>query len=262
MEMMRTLFYSIHLLKLSITGELICDFQQFKRLWSRNLETFSKKPSKHEDENVLVSIIVPTRNEERNLSKLLKSLSASWYRNIEVIVADYKSRDRTREVARRYNAKVIDIDKPGVGYASFVATHHARGDIIIRTDADTVFPPHIILDTVKAFKDDARVLVYHVGHFYYDGDVIDNLMAFLYDKYWRKPWNTTGHFIAFRREIIKKVNFNPYLKYDDDWDFGKRVKESYGDQVFLFNRYDTVLTSSRRVRKTGRLKYVLGIRIR
>lgn len=262
MEITSTSFYFSYLIKLGITGELIHDLLEFKRLWRVNLETFSKKTSRDEDEDILVSIIIPTKNEERTLSKLLKSLSYSWYRNIEVIVADYESRDRTREVAKRYKAKVVNIDKPGVGYATFVATHYAKGDIIIRTDADTVFPPHIVLNTVKAFKNNTRVMVYHVGHFYYDGDIFDNLMAFLYDKYWRKPWNTTGHFIAFRKEIIKKVNFNPYLKYDDDWDFGKRMKEAYGDQVFLFKRYDTVFTSSRRIRKTSRLKYIFGIRIR
>lgn len=214
------------------------------------------------DQWILVSIIVPTRNEEKRLAMLLKALQRSWYRNLEIIVADYNSEDRTREVAKMYGARVIDIDKPGVGYATYVATQYARGEILIRTDADTIIPPHIIPNTIKAFKDKKGLLVYHVGHFYYNGDIIDNLMAFLYDKYWRRAWSTTGHFIAFKKEVLEKVNFNPKLKYDDDWDFGKRVYKVFGEHVFYFNRFDIVFTSARRIMKTGKLRYMLGYRIR
>lgn len=263
MEIKRAFSYVTDLIRIGVTGKLVYDFQEFKMLWRENLKTFSQRAvSSDVYEDILVSVIVPTRNEEKHLPRLLRSLRASWHRNIEVIVADYRSEDRTKEIANRYGAKVINVEKPGVGYASFVATQYAKGDIIIRTDADTVIPPHVIFNTVRMFKDNRKIVVYHTGHFYYDGNVVDNSMAFLYDKYWRKPWNTTGHFIAFRREVLNKVNFNPSLRYDDDWDFGERVKRAYGDQAFLFNRYDTIFTSSRRIKKTGRLKYILGVRSR
>ena len=253
-----TIRYSMELVGLAFSGKLFGDLLEMKRLFERNLAIFFTKEPPKIIHDILVSIIVPTMNEEKRLGMLLESIRRSWYKNIEVIVADYNSYDKTREIAEKYGAEVVNVDKPGIGYATYLGTKYANGEILIRVDADTIIPPHVIYNTVKIFQQHHDVLVYHVGHFYHDGDFIDNLLAFLYDKYWRKPWNTTGHFIAFRREVMKRVNFDPNLRYHEDYNFGERVKDVYGSQAFLFNRYDAVFISSRRIRKVGKVRYILG----
>jgi glycosyltransferase involved in cell wall biosynthesis len=45
----------------------------------------------------------------------------SLYPRLEIIVADYASKDATVEIARRFGAKVVSLDKPGAGRA-----RHAR----------------------------------------------------------------------------------------------------------------------------------------
>jgi len=170
--------------------------------------------------------------------------------------------DGTPEIARALGARVLEIDKPGVGYASFVAVENSRGDIIIRTDADTVFPRDVISIAVEMLKNEEK-LVAHVGHVYYDGGLVENFMALIYDKYLREVWQTTGHFIAFKRNLVEKdVNFNPKLKYDDDWDFGRRVYLRFGARVFAYDYRPSILVSTRRIYKTGLTKYILGARIR
>ena len=49
----------------------------------------------------LVSVVVPTFNSERFLEKCLKSIRMQTYRNVEVIVVDNFSKDRTREIAEK-----------------------------------------------------------------------------------------------------------------------------------------------------------------
>ncbi|MEM3390427.1 MAG: glycosyltransferase, partial [Thermoproteota archaeon] len=209
----------------------------------------------------LVSIIVPAKNDARVLRRLLISLQRA-HEKAEVIIADYASNDNTPLVARSFGARVIEVDRPGVGYASFIAVNQARGEIIIRTDADAVFPPHLIDYALNVFKRFKSVQIVNVGHIYLDSGIIDNLMAYLYDKYWRKPWNTTGHFIAFRRHVKDIVNFDPRLRYDEDWDFGQRAYERLGRKVFHYNHMMTVFVSARRIKTTGRMSYVLGRRVR
>ncbi|MEM1570218.1 MAG: glycosyltransferase [Thermoproteota archaeon] len=138
-------------------------------------------------------MVVPTRNEANKIPILLKSIRQSHHKNLEILVADYMSGDGTPQIARSLGARVIDVDKLCIGSASFLAVNEAKGDIIVRTDADAIFPPNIS----ERFS---RAVLLHLGHIYVGSGFIDNLVAFLYDKYWRELWKTAGHFMAFRRE--------------------------------------------------------------
>ena len=53
-------------------------------------------------EQPLVSIIIPTKNSNKFLEKCLKSIRNQVYKNIEIIVVDNNSTDRTLETARKY----------------------------------------------------------------------------------------------------------------------------------------------------------------
>lgn len=55
-----------------------------------------------EDNILLIPIIVPTRNSERKLKRVLRSIRNQTYKNIELIGVDNNSSDRTKEIARKY----------------------------------------------------------------------------------------------------------------------------------------------------------------
>ena len=97
----------------------------------------------------MVSIVIPTKNEPGFIEKLLESIKNQSYKNIEVIVVDYKSDDGTVQIARSFGARVIEVSRKGVGYATHVGFENAKGDIIIRTDADAIFPPELISKTKR-----------------------------------------------------------------------------------------------------------------
>ncbi|MEM1510047.1 MAG: hypothetical protein QW096_09310 [Thermofilaceae archaeon] len=59
--------------------------------------------------------------------------------------------------------KILDVARPGVGYATYLGVNESRGEIIIRTDADAVFPKDIIPFIVAMLRSRDK-LVAHVGH--------------------------------------------------------------------------------------------------
>lgn len=134
----------------------------------------------------LVSVVVPTRNEKHRLPILLHSIKNQCYQNIEVIVADYMSTDGATQITKSLGAKVLAIDKPGVGYATYLGVEECKGEIIIRTDADAIFPKDIVQFSVDMLQRKDK-LVTHVGHVYYDAGFIENAMAFYCDKYLKAP---------------------------------------------------------------------------
>lgn len=100
-------------------------------------------PHKNEGAEQLVSVIIPTLNEERSLPTALAALDSQTYENIEVLVVDSYSKDRTRNIAREHNAKVIDYaGRPmGARWKGFV---ESKGGYILLLDADQVLFPETI----------------------------------------------------------------------------------------------------------------------
>jgi 4,4'-diaponeurosporenoate glycosyltransferase len=93
---------------------------------------------------VSLSIIIPARNEECNLPRLLQSISASAARKVEVLVVDDHSTDRTAHVAHEAGATVICSEPlpatwTGKAWACYQGAQNASGDLLLFLDADTYF---------------------------------------------------------------------------------------------------------------------------
>ena len=56
-----------------------------------------------------ISVVIPTKNEEKYLSRLLDSINRQTYTNFEVLVCDFKSSDKTREIAKEKGAGIITL---------------------------------------------------------------------------------------------------------------------------------------------------------
>lgn len=97
--------------------------------------------------DILVSIIVPCRNEEHNVDRLLQSLATLHDVPYEILLVDDGSTDRTVERARAFSSvKVISAgEKPegwiGKSWACWQGAQQARGDLFLFTDADTEHAP-------------------------------------------------------------------------------------------------------------------------
>lgn len=94
-------------------------------------------------EKELISIIIPTLNEEENIGEVIKEvkkeLSKYGYR-YEIIVVDGYSKDKTVEIAKSLGAKIL-YDSVGKGSALRKGMAHAKGDILVSMDADLSHKP-------------------------------------------------------------------------------------------------------------------------
>ncbi len=107
-----------------------------------------------------VSLLVPARNEEWNLERLLSSLIAQDYANLEIIVLDDHSTDRTPEILAVFAAKTSRIrvlegsELPGGWLGKNWACHQlaqvATGEFLVFTDADTIWQPDGVRLIVQA----------------------------------------------------------------------------------------------------------------
>lgn len=84
-----------------------------------------------------ISVVIPTLNEEKHLPAALRPLLT--IPDLEVIVADGGSSDRTMEIAAASGAKVIS-SQPGRACQQNAGVQMANGDILLFLHADTVLP--------------------------------------------------------------------------------------------------------------------------
>jgi cellulose synthase/poly-beta-1,6-N-acetylglucosamine synthase-like glycosyltransferase len=120
------------------------------------------------EENVpMVSIVVPVKNEEKVIGRLLKALLNLKYPTVktEIVVVNDESSDRTGEICNYYakcysKVKVFSRPKSSTKAAALnYGVQHCRGEIVATFDADSVPEPDALLNAVKYFKDPAVAAV-------------------------------------------------------------------------------------------------------
>lgn len=107
----------------------------------------------------LVSIIIPTLNEQFGIEKTLRSIPKSELRTklgyeMEVIVVDGESGDSTVDIATRMGAKVIAESSKGYGRALKTGFAAANGQIIVTIDADNTYPTGSIPEYIEELERD------------------------------------------------------------------------------------------------------------
>ena len=105
-----------------------------------------------------VSVIIPAYNEERVIADTVHSLIASDYPNVEIVVVDDGSPDRTSAVVRETFAneprvRLFTKENAGKAEALNYGLRRSTGEIVIALDADTIFPPHALGALAHRFYD-------------------------------------------------------------------------------------------------------------
>src|SRR5436305_3545346 len=110
------------------------------------------------DGHVDVSVLVPVRNEERHIRETAAAMSAQTFGgSIEMLFADGRSEDRTREILLELAAsdpRVRVLDNPNRHTASGlnICLRQARGEYVARMDAHTVYPERYLAAGVERLR--------------------------------------------------------------------------------------------------------------
>lgn len=107
----------------------------------------------------LVSVIIPTKNEQTNIKRLLKSIKEQSYpkEKIEVIVVDNYSQDKTRKLAKKYTDKVFKKGNERSAQRNYGAKK-SKGQILLFLDADMKLNPKTIEEVVEIIDNKKKVI--------------------------------------------------------------------------------------------------------
>lgn len=192
----------------------------------------------------MISVIIPTLNEEKYLAKTI--ISAKKVPDIEIIVADGGSSDQTLEIAKKYADKLVS-SKKGRGTQMNAGAANAKGEYLLFLHGDTVLPANWNELAIDALKKETDIL----GAFSLaasEKTVVLNIMIFTANwraKIFSLPYGDQTFFLS--RELFNKVNGFKEIPLMEDVEMVKRVKKI--GKIKILNQ--PVVTSSRRWKKEG-----------
>ena len=209
----------------------------------------------------MISIIIPTLNEEEYLPLLLNSIKKQDIKDdYEIIVADAGSNDKTVEIAKNYGCRIVKGGLPACGRNQ--GAKAATGDLFLFLDADTFFTSSVFLrELLKEFE--YRKLDTASFSFCPNGRIIDKIFYKLYNLWawsFQRIIPHATNVILAKKEIHQSINgFDEEIRIAEDHDYVRRSAK-IGKFGFV-SSIPPVFVSSRRFDRDGRCatysKYVL-----
>lgn len=204
----------------------------------------------------MISIIIPTLNEEKLLPKLLKSIKNQKFKDYEVIVSDAASTDKTTDIAKKYGCRLTKGGRPAIARNN--GAKIAKGDIFLFLDSDVILPKDFLEKSIKEFKErklgSATVSIIPLTN-----RTIDKIMYWSYNL-WQKVIQYTdphaaGVCIFTTKDVFNKVKgFDSTITFCEDHAYVKKTKK-FGKFRVLNDAI--VYNSIRRLYSEGRVKLTL-----
>ena len=219
----------------------------------------------------LVSIIITTKNEEKNIGNCLKSIVNSnialeQYRYIdkkkkesirlksykakslskplsyEIIVVDNNSTDRTKEIARKYTSHVYNKGPERSAQRNYGMIEKARGEYVMYLDADMILSPTVIKKAVEKFQtsnfkpqaSSATLVALYIPEI-----VLGNSFWSRVRRFERSFYDETAIDCVriIRKDVFQKVGgFDLSLTGPEDWDLDKKMRQA--GRVALLTKYN------------------------
>lgn len=183
----------------------------------------------------LISVIIPVYGVEKYIAQCLESVINQTYNNLEIIVVNDGTKDRSAEIAKEYAAldsriKVYDFENGGLSVARNRGLEIATGDYISYIDSDDWIKKNMYETLLEAvMKNDADMVKCGIIETNRDKEdeiafsntkIITNEKHEAFENYfngilWTLAWNG-----LYKRELAKKVKFPDNVVHEDNYSSG------------------------------------------
>jgi glycosyltransferase involved in cell wall biosynthesis len=172
-----------------------------------------------------ISIITVVRNGEQHIEQTINSIISQTYTNIEYIIIDGNSKDRTVEIIKKYNQYLtywISEPDKGIFDAMNKGVQAATGEWIVFINADDFLVNNDIVSQVVPYLLNSNSLINYGQILYIEADESETLHGFEWNKIKQKfryfgmviPHQATFH----SKQLFDNRQFNTKLKVAADYD--------------------------------------------
>lgn len=177
-----------------------------------------------------VSVIVPAYNAEKGIQTALDSLIQQTWRNLEILVVDDCSTDRTKEVVRQYMEKDVRIqllktpENSGAYVARNIGLDAATGDYVTVHDSDDWSHAQKIEVQAKYLLDHPFVIANTSEH----ARLTENLNFYRRGRPGSYIFSNMSSLMFRREPILRKIGFWDPVRFAADSEFIRRIQKAFG----------------------------------
>jgi chlorobactene glucosyltransferase len=207
------------------------------------------------DDEPLVSIIIPVKNEANKLKESLDSIINLDYKNKEIIVVYGESNDGTGDILKEYKDKLKIIQEPplpdgwvGKNWACYIGYKYSNGEYLLFTDADTIHDKTLLRTAITKMKEEKLDFITLIPSLYMKSKFIKMLLPIIgqfifvinlapyFNKKSKYGIFGNGQYMLFKRDVYEKIGGHLAVKNKiiEDFNMAKILKKE-GYETRLYN---------------------------
>lgn len=176
--------------------------------------------------NPLVSIIITTKNEETVLKKLLYSVKKQQYKNYEIILVDNNSKDKTRDIAKKFNIRIFNWGPERSAQRNFGASK-SKGKYLLFLDADMIITSNAVKECVESVKSTNKTEAVVIPEISVASNFWENAKTFERSFYNLKGDEVTDAARFFSKRIFLQCGgYDKEITGPEDWDITDRIRKA------------------------------------
>ena len=172
-----------------------------------------------------VSVIITTKNEERVIDNLLKTLKKQTYKPFEIILVDNNSTDKTKEIAKKYT-KLVFNKGPERSLQRNFGVKKASGKYVLILDADMELEPEVIEECVAEIESDREIKAVVIPEKSFGEGFWAKCKALERSCYLGDELIEAARFFE-KKTFLEFGGYDEKITGPEDWDLPQRIKKKY-----------------------------------
>lgn len=190
-----------------------------------------------------VSVIITTKNEAEVIERLIQSIKRQTFKNIEIILVDNNSEDKTLEIAKKFTNKVYNFGSERSAQRNFGAKM-AKGEYLLFLDADMELTKGVVWECIDVIQEDNQIGALAIPEISKWKTFWEKVKAFERFFYNEKGDEITDAARFFTREsFIKAGGYDETITGPEDWDLPESIKKlgfNIGRVTSLIYHYERI----------------------
>ncbi len=187
-------------------------------------------------QNIELSIVIPSKNEESHIASCLDSLikHTASFSGKEIILVDCASTDATLRIAEGFPIKILQLQPEWVHTASAarsIGGLFAKGEFIFFIDSDMTLKPHFLEEAIEELRKDTTIAaIGGIGQecYYQDGKEAGSKENLYNTSAKVTQVEFLGGTAVYRRKALTEVHgFNPYLSACEERELAQRLRAKH-----------------------------------